>query len=177
MRTSTGLTVTAVGAILLLAVHIPVPWLSLKIAGLIIMATGLAGLRIPQEVGGWLRHNQDRVMETFDPVSDADDTPRVPLDSLLDPSAAPGSVPWAGPGSVPSAGPGSVPSAGLGSVPSAGPGSVPSAGLGSVPSAGLGSVPSAGPGSVPAARPGPVPRAGGETLPGATEGGARRSSR
>jgi hypothetical protein len=137
MRTSTGLTVTAVGAILLLAVHIPVPWLSLKIAGLIIMATGLAGLRIPQEVGGWLRHNQDRVMETFDPVSDADDTPRVPLDSLLDPSAAPGSV----------------------------------------PSAGLGSVPSAGPGSVPAARPGPVPRAGGETLPGATEGGARRSSR
>jgi hypothetical protein len=137
MRTSTGLTVTAVGAILLLAVHIPVPWLSLKIAGLIIMATGLAGLRIPQEVGGWLRHNQDRVMETFDPVSDADDTPRVPLDSLLDPSAAPGSV----------------------------------------PSAGLGSVPSAGPGSVPAARPGPVPRAGAETLPGATEGGARRSSR
>jgi hypothetical protein len=137
MRTSTGLTVTAVGAILLLAVHIPVPWLSLKIAGLIIMATGLAGLRIPQEVGGWLRHNQDRVMETFDPVSDADDTPRVPLDSLLDPSAAPGPV----------------------------------------PSTGLGSVPSAGPGSVPAARPGPVPRAGGETLPGATEGGARRSSR
>jgi hypothetical protein len=137
MRTSTGLTVTAVGAILLLAVHIPVPWLSLKIAGLIIMATGLAGLRIPQEVGGWLRHNQDRVMETFDPVSDADDTPRVPLDSLLDPSAAPGPV----------------------------------------PSTGLGSVPSAGPGSVPAARPGPVPRAGAETLPGATEGGARRSSR
>jgi hypothetical protein len=137
MRTSTGLTVTAVGAILLLAVHIPVPWLSLKIAGLIIMATGLAGLRIPQEVGGWLRHNQDRVMETFDPVSDADDTPRVPLDSLLDPSAAPGPV----------------------------------------PSTGLGSVQSAGPGSVPAARPGPVPRAGGETLPGATEGGARRSSR
>jgi hypothetical protein len=137
MRTSTGLTVTAVGAILLLAVHIPVPWLSLKIAGLIIMATGLAGLRIPQEVGGWLRHNQDRVMETFDPVSDADDTPRVPLDSLLDPSA----------------------------------------GSGSVPSAGLGSVPSAGPGSVPSARPGPVPRAGGQTLPGAAEGGARRSSR
>jgi hypothetical protein len=137
MRTSTGLTVTAVGAILLLAVHIPVPWLSLKIAGLIIMATGLAGLRIPQQVGGWLRHNQDRVMETFDPVSDADDTPRVPLDSLLDPSAAPGPV----------------------------------------PSTGLGSVQSAGPGSVPAARPGPVPRAGGETLPGATEGGARRSSR
>jgi hypothetical protein len=145
MRTSTGLTVTAVGAILLLAVHIPVPWLSLKIAGLIIMATGLAGLRIPQQVGGWLRHNQDRVMETFDPVSDADDALRVPLDSLLDPSAGPGSVPSAGPGSVPSAAPGSVPSA--------------------------------GPGSVPSARPGPVPRAGGETLPGATEGGARRSSR
>lgn len=121
MRTSTGLTVTAIGAILLLAVHIPVPWLSLKIAGLIIMATGLAGLRIPQQVGGWLRHNQDRVMETFDPVSDADDTPRVPLDSLLGPGVRPGSV--------------------------------------------------------PAARPGPVPGPGGETLPGAAEGGSRRGTR
>lgn len=93
MRTSTGLTVTAVGAILLLAVHIPVPWLSLKIAGLIIMAAGLAGLGIPQQVGRWLRHNQDRVMETLDPVPDAGDTPRVPLDSLLDPltgTVAPG---------------------------------------------------------------------------------------
>jgi hypothetical protein len=103
MRTSTGLTVTAVGAILLLAVHIPVPWLSLKIAGLIIMATGLAGLRIPQQVGGWLRHNQDRVMQTFDPVPDADDTPRVPLDSLLDPAAGPGSVPGPGGETLPGA--------------------------------------------------------------------------
>jgi hypothetical protein len=103
MRTSTGLTVTAVGAILLLAVRIPVPWLSLKIAGLIIMATGLAGLGIPQQVGGWLRHNQDRVMETFDPVPDADDAPRVPLDSLLDPltgTVAPGPRGEALPGTV-----------------------------------------------------------------------------
>ena len=119
MRTSTGLTVTAVGAILLLAVHIPVPWLSLKIAGLIIMATGLAGLRIPQQVGGWLRHNQDRVMQTFDPVPDADDTPRVPLDSLLDPAAGPGSVPVSRPGSVPAAGPGSVPGPGGETFPGA----------------------------------------------------------
>jgi hypothetical protein len=91
MRTSTGLTVTAVGAILLLAVHIPLPWLSLKIAGLIIMAYGLAGLGIPQQVGGWLRHNQDRVLETFDPLPDADGTPRVPLESLLDPAVGPAS--------------------------------------------------------------------------------------
>lgn len=86
MRTPTGLAFTAVGAILLLAVKILLPWLSLKIAGLVIMCAGLAGLRIPQRVGGWLRHNQGRLMETIDPVSGAEDTPRVPLDSLLDPA-------------------------------------------------------------------------------------------
>jgi hypothetical protein len=37
MRTSGGLAVTASGAILLLAVNIPLPWLSLKIVGLVIM--------------------------------------------------------------------------------------------------------------------------------------------
>lgn len=87
MRTSTGLVVTAIGATLLLAVNIPLPWLSLKIAGLVIMCAGLAGLRIPQRAGGWLRHNQDRLMETIDPVADAEDAPRVPLDALLDPAA------------------------------------------------------------------------------------------
>jgi hypothetical protein len=87
MRTSRGLAVTAVGAILLLAVNIPLPWLSLKIAGLVIMCAGLAGLRIPQRVGGWLRQNQDRLMETIDPASGSEDAPRVPLDTLLDPAA------------------------------------------------------------------------------------------
>jgi hypothetical protein len=87
MRTSRGLAVTAVGAILLLAVNIPLPWLSLKIAGLVIMCAGLAGLRIPQRVGGWLRQNQVRLMETIDPASGAEDAPRVPLDTLLDPAA------------------------------------------------------------------------------------------
>ena len=89
MRTSRGLAVTAVGAILLLAVNIPLPWLSLRIAGLVIMCAGLAGLRIPQRVGGWLRQNQDRLMETIDPDSGAEDAPRVPLDTLLDPAAGP----------------------------------------------------------------------------------------
>jgi hypothetical protein len=90
MRTSTGLAVTAVGAVLLLAVNIPLPWLSLRIAGLVIMCTGLAGLRIPQRAGGWLRQNQDRLMETIDPVAGAEETPRVPLDALLDPARGPG---------------------------------------------------------------------------------------
>jgi len=91
MRTSTGVVLTAVGAILLLAVHIPLPWLSLKIAGLVIMCTGLVGLRIPQRAGGWLRHNQDRLMETIDPVNGSgDDAPRVPLDTLLDPGRSQG---------------------------------------------------------------------------------------
>jgi hypothetical protein len=91
MRTSTGVVLTAVGAILLLAVHIPLPWLSLKIAGLVIMCAGLIGLRIPQRIGDWLRHNQDRLMETIDPSNGPDDdAPRVPLDTLLDPGRYPG---------------------------------------------------------------------------------------
>ena len=73
MRTSGGL-----------AVNIPLPWLSLKIAGLVIMCVGLAGLRIPQQVGGWLSRNQDRLLEAIDPVADAEDGPRAPLDALLD---------------------------------------------------------------------------------------------
>ena len=87
MRTSTGLALTTVGAILLLAVRIPLPWLSLKVTGLVIMCAGLAGLRIPQRAGGWLRQNQDRLMETIDPVAGAEEAPRVPLDALLDPAA------------------------------------------------------------------------------------------
>jgi hypothetical protein len=92
MRTSTGVVLTVVGAILLLAVHIPLPWLSLKVAGLVIMCTGLVGLRVPQRAGGWLRHNQDRLMETIDPPNGlaGDDAPRVPLDTLLDPGRPPG---------------------------------------------------------------------------------------
>jgi hypothetical protein len=37
-----------------------------------------------------LRQNQDRLMETIDPVAGAEETPRVPLDALLDPAQGPG---------------------------------------------------------------------------------------
>ena len=69
---------------MLLAVNIPLPWLSLKITGLVIMCVGLAGLRIPQQVGGWLARNQDRLLDAIDPVPDANHAPPVPLDVLLD---------------------------------------------------------------------------------------------
>ena len=68
-----------------MAVSIPLPWLSLKIAGLVIMCVGLAGLRIPQQVCGWLSRNQDRLLAAIDPAPDAEDASRVPLDALLDP--------------------------------------------------------------------------------------------
>ena len=88
MRTSTGLAVTAVGAILLLAVHIPLPYLSLKIAGLVLVGTGLAGLEIPQQASGWVLRHQQQVMTVPDPGGDTADEPRVPLDTLLDADAA-----------------------------------------------------------------------------------------
>jgi hypothetical protein len=63
MRTSTGLALVALGAILLLAVHVPLSFISMRLTGLILMITGLAGLRVPQHGYRWLRGRQDRLSE------------------------------------------------------------------------------------------------------------------
>src|ERR1035438_713717 len=55
MRTATGLTLIAVGAIFTFAITTSPSWLNLQIVGVILMATGVAGLFLPQRAQGWLR--------------------------------------------------------------------------------------------------------------------------
>jgi ABC-type transport system involved in cytochrome bd biosynthesis fused ATPase/permease subunit len=83
MRTSTGLTLIAVGCVLILAVNIPTPFLSLRVAGFVILATGVAGLRVPQLTYRWLRQNKEAIRQVLEQLPEPADRNRVPLDALL----------------------------------------------------------------------------------------------
>ena len=86
-RTSTALALTAAGAVLLLSLLIPAAPLSIKIVGFLLLATGLARLRLPQQTVGWLRSHLDRAARVLDPGAGEPETPAASLDELL--SAAP----------------------------------------------------------------------------------------
>ena len=55
MRTATGLTLIAFGAILAFAVKGHPSWLNIQVVGWVIMLTGVAGLATPRRGYGWLR--------------------------------------------------------------------------------------------------------------------------
>jgi hypothetical protein len=55
MRTATGLTLIAVGAILAFAVRGHPSWLNIQVVGWVIILTGIAGMAIPRRGYGWLR--------------------------------------------------------------------------------------------------------------------------
>jgi hypothetical protein len=55
MRTATGLSLIAIGAILALAVTSQPSFINLHVAGFVIALTGVAGLLIPRRGYGWLR--------------------------------------------------------------------------------------------------------------------------
>lgn len=55
MRTATSLTLLAVGAIFTFAITASPSWLNLQIVGVVLMATGAAGLFMPGKAQGWLR--------------------------------------------------------------------------------------------------------------------------
>jgi hypothetical protein len=55
MRTATGLTLVAIGAILALAIRTSPSFLNLQITGWVIMLTGVAGVLIPRRGNGVLR--------------------------------------------------------------------------------------------------------------------------
>lgn len=55
MKTATGLTLIAVGAILAFAITAEPPFFNFQIAGLVLMIIGVAGLVMPRRGYGWLR--------------------------------------------------------------------------------------------------------------------------
>ncbi len=55
MKTATGLTLVAIGAILAFAVHAHLRVLNLQVVGWVVILTGLAGIFIPRSGYGWLR--------------------------------------------------------------------------------------------------------------------------
>lgn len=55
MKTATGLTLLAGGAILAFAVRASPPGLNLNTAGWVVMLTGVAGFLLPRRASGWLR--------------------------------------------------------------------------------------------------------------------------
>jgi hypothetical protein len=55
MKTATGLTLIAVGAILAFAITAEPSFFNFQIAGFVLMITGAAGLVVPRRGYGWLR--------------------------------------------------------------------------------------------------------------------------
>jgi hypothetical protein len=55
MRTATGLSLIALGAILAFAVQGHPSWLNIQVVGWIVMLTGVIGMAIPRRGYGWLR--------------------------------------------------------------------------------------------------------------------------
>jgi hypothetical protein len=93
-RTSTALALTAAGAVLLLSLLVPAAPLSIKIVGFLLLVTGLARLRLPQQAVGWLRSRFDQAAVVLNPGAGEPEAPAASLDELL--SAAPEDNPPAG---------------------------------------------------------------------------------
>src|SRR6266704_1552786 len=91
MRTATGLTLIAAGAILAFAVSVRTPAVNLQLAGVIVMLTGLAGLVMRGRAGGLLRRRVvlrrpavTAVTAMFDEVSYSAAEPAVMASQLLE---------------------------------------------------------------------------------------------
>lgn len=86
MRRSTALTLVAIGTILALAVHAQFTVINLKLTGLVLVITGLAGLQVPQRAYRWVRSHPDQLRDALDRFTAPPEQPRrVPLDALLRP--------------------------------------------------------------------------------------------
>jgi uncharacterized protein YjeT (DUF2065 family) len=86
MRRSTGLTLVAIGAILVLAVPAQFTVINFRLTGLVLVITGLVGLHAPQRAYRWVRSHQDQFRDALDRFTAAPEQPRrVPLDTLLRP--------------------------------------------------------------------------------------------
>jgi hypothetical protein len=89
MRTATSLALIAVGAIFTFAVTAHPSFLNLQIAGVVIMATGVAGLFLRKPSQGWLRRRTVLRRGTGGPVVGHVDEKRYPPYVMLNPDADP----------------------------------------------------------------------------------------
>jgi hypothetical protein len=106
MRTATCLTLIAIGAIFTFAVTAHPSFLNLQIAGVVIMATGVAGLFIPRRnQPGWLRRRTILRRGPRGPVAGRVDETRLPPYVMLNPAASPGEGNGAQPGDLTTRGP------------------------------------------------------------------------
>jgi len=88
MRTATGLTLIAFGAILAFAVQGHPSWLNIQVVGWVIMLTGVAGMAIPRRGYGWLRRRMVlRRGPGGQPVVDRMDEKRYPPYIMLNPGS------------------------------------------------------------------------------------------
>jgi len=92
MRTATGLALIAIGAIFTFAVTTSPSFLNLQIAGVVIMATGVAGLFLRRPAQGWLRRRTVLRRGAGGPVIGQVDEKRYPPYVMLNPSADPEQV-------------------------------------------------------------------------------------
>ena len=89
MRTASCLTLIAIGAIFTFAVTAHPSFLNLQIAGVVIMATGVAGLLIPRRSQqGWLRRRTTLRRGPRGPVVGRVDDTRLPPYVMLNPGAS-----------------------------------------------------------------------------------------
>jgi hypothetical protein len=89
MRTATCLTLLAIGAILTFAITGHPSFLNLQVAGLVVMATGVAGLLVPRRgQQGWLRRRTVLRKGNRGPVVGHVEETRYPPYIMLNPGAS-----------------------------------------------------------------------------------------
>jgi membrane-bound ClpP family serine protease len=87
MRTATGLVLIAIGAIFTFAVTAHPSFLNLQIVGVVLMATGIAGLFLRKPTQGWLRRRTTLRRGAGGPVVGNVDEKRYPPYVMLNPAA------------------------------------------------------------------------------------------
>ncbi|HTW01889.1 MAG TPA: hypothetical protein VMF87_16435 [Streptosporangiaceae bacterium] len=85
MKTATGLTLVAIGAILTFAVSAHPSFLNLQVAGVVIMIVGVVGLFLRKPAQGWLRRRTILRRGAAGPVVGRVDEKRYPPYVMLNP--------------------------------------------------------------------------------------------
>src|ERR1700735_544941 len=88
MRTAPGLTLVAIGAILTFAVTGHPSFLNLRVAGVVIMVVGVAGLFLRKPAQGWLRRRTVLRRGAAGPVVGQVDEKRYPSYVMLNPGTS-----------------------------------------------------------------------------------------